>query len=259
MEDNIPFRTSLMGFNKEDVLKYITRLQASLAENTGSSAQTDQDIADRDQEIIALKAENDQLNNRVRELEQALADQERAGQEDIQKVEREKVELEDTYKRKLAERAEQMSANEEKLNAIQAQIGSLMIDAQVYADKIVEQAEWRVQSLTNEYKETARSVSDDIVRFTADLSDTTVALNNSLESLRGRLTAISDKLELATPNLFEDGKHFPKFAETYAERHAQECSEKNDADDGTTRFEINLDNLEISAVHNHKKEPEFTI
>lgn len=256
MADNIPFRTSLMGFNKEDVLKYIAHLQASLAENSGDREQTDRDIAGRDQEIIALKAENEQLNNRVRELERQLTDQERDSSAARQRAAQEKADLEKELNQKIEERTNQMSDSEEKLKTIQAQIGALMIDAQVYADKIVEQAENRVASLTNEYKETARSVSDDITRFTADLSDTTDALNQSLGSLKERLTSISDKLELATPNLFEDGKGFPKFAETYAQKHSVCPQSGEDANDGTTQFEINLDNLEISAVHNHKKNAE---
>lgn len=253
MEDNVPFRTSLMGFNKEDVMKYISHLQASLAESSGSRAQTDRDIAGRDQEIIALKAENDRLSSRIKELERQLEEQRRNSGEAVQRVEQEKAELEKTLNRQLEERTEQMSGNEEKLKAIQSQVGALMIDAQVYADQIVEQAENRVAALTNEYKETARSVSDDITRFTADLSDTTDALNRSLGSLRERLTSISDKLELATPNLFEDGKAFPKFAEAYAKNHQKTSAGNTKEDDGATQFEINLDNLEISAVHNHKK------
>lgn len=253
MGDNIPFRTSLMGFNKEDVMKYIAHLQASLAENSGSRAQTDRDIAGRDQEIIALKAENDQLNNRMHELERQLEEQKRSSSEAIQRAEQEKAELEKSFNQKIEERTEQMSGSEEKLKAIQSQVGALMLDAQVYADQIVEQAEKRVAALTNEYKETARSVSDDITRFTADLSDTTDALNRSLGSLKERLTSISDKLELATPNLFEEGKAFPKFAEAYAKSHRTNFAVETGADDGTTQFEINLDNLEISAVHNHKK------
>ncbi len=259
MADNIPFRTSLRGFNKEDVMKYISQLQASLVESSGNREQTDRDIAGRDQEIIALKAENDRLNNHVQELERQLSEQKRMGEESLQRAELEKAELEKAFHQKLEERTNQMSDSEEKLRVIQSQIGALMIDAQVYADKIVEQAENRVSSLTKEYKDTARSVSDDITRFTADLSDTTEALNQSLGSLKERLTAISDKLELATPNLFEDGHGFPKFAEAYAQKHVV-CSEnESDSDDGTTQFEINLDNLEISAVHSHKKSPESNV
>lgn len=253
MAENIPFRTSLRGFNKEDVMKYIVHLQASLAESSGNREQTDRDIAGRDQEIIALKAENDRLNNRLQELEGQLAEQKRERDESLLRAEQEKANLEKALNQKLEERTNQMSDSEEKLRAIQSQIGALMIDAQVYADKIVEQAENRVSSLTNEYKETARSVSDDITRFTADLSDTTEALNQSLGSLKDRLTSISDKLELATPNLFEDGKGFPKFADAYAQKHTACSGNDGEANNGTTHFEINLDNLEISAVHSHKK------
>ena len=253
MEENIPFRTSLMGFNKEDVMKYIARLQASLAERSGSHEQTERDIAGRDQEIIALKAENDRLAGQLREAELRLAERERECAEAVQKAEQDRSAMEREFSKKLEERVGQMNDSEEKLKSIQAQIGSLMLDAQLYADKIVEQAEGRVASLTNEYKETARSVSDDITRFTADLSDTTEALNRSLGSLKERLTSISDKLELATPSLFDGDNAFPKFTEEYARWHPHTV-QRPEAAEGTTQFEINLDNLEISAVHNRKKE-----
>ena len=244
MEENIPFRTSLMGFNKEDVMKYIARLQASLAERSGSHEQTERDIAGRDQEIIALKAENDRLAGQLREAELRLAERERECAEAVQKAEQDRSAMEREFSKKLEERVGQMNDSEEKLKSIQAQIGSLMLDAQLYADKIVEQAEGRVASLTNEYKETARSVSDDITRFTADLSDTTEALNRSLGSLKERL---------ATPSLFDGDNAFPKFTEEYARRHPHTV-QRPEAAEGTTQFEINLDNLEISAVHNRKKE-----
>ena len=244
MEENIPFRTSLMGFNKEDVMKYIARLQASLAERSGSHEQTERDIAGRDQEIIALKAENDRLAGQLREAELRLAERERECAEAVQKAEQDRSAMEREFSKKLEERVGQMNDSEEKLKSIQAQIGSLMLDAQLYADKIVEQAEGRVASLTNEYKETARSVSDDITRFTADLSDTTEALNRSLGSLKERLT---------TPSLFDGDNAFPKFTEEYARRHPHTV-QRPEAAEGTTQFEINLDNLEISAVHNRKKE-----
>ncbi len=253
MEENIPFRTSLMGFHKEDVMKYIAQLQASLAEHSGNRDQTERDIAGRDQEIISLKAENDRLTAQLRETERRLAEKERECADAIERAEQERSDLEQEFGRKLEERVGRANESEEKLKSIQAQIGSLMLDAQLYADKIVEQAEGRVASLTTEYKETARSVSEDITRFTADLSDTTEALNRSLGSLKERLTSISDKLELATPSLFEGENAFPKFTAEYARRHPHTVQSPESAE-GTTQFEINLDNLEISAVHNRKKE-----
>lgn len=253
MGDHIPFRTSLFGFHREDVIQYIERLQAAMAENSGSREQTDRDIAGRDQEIIALKAENDRLSSRLAQAEQDLARRETECGEITRRAEAERAQLEQTYRRQLEERADRASDSEEKLKSIQAQVGALMLDAQVYADQIVAHAEERVTSLTNEYKETARSVSDDITTFTAELSDTTEALNRSLGTLKERLTSISDKLELATPSLFDGDHPFPKFTEEYARRHHAVPADAAAGAEGTTQFEINLDNLEISAVHSHKK------
>lgn len=297
MAESIPFRSSMFGFHKKDVMLYIEKLQKVAFEKNRDAEDIDKEIAARDTKVIELNAEVDSCNTTIQQLraqleeksgeiaalKQSLEEQQAANEtlknaepKIVEKIVEKVVEKPNKVTEEAAARTKelearivQMEENDAKLKSIQAQIGSLMLDAQMYADKIVGQAETRVSDLTDEYQNTAKSVSGDIIKFTAEISDTAADITQSLDALTQRLLAVSNRLDLATPGLLDDVESFPQFR---AER-AQNTKENGDRfqldvfderdqqpappaeqDAHTTHFEINLDNLEISSVQSEKKE-----
>ena len=145
MAQNMDFRNSFNGFNKEDVVRYLEYLQnkhiAQVAELRTELAQAEQDqifaqearveLEELRRQVAELEAERDAAVTRADALETALCT---ARNEKVAANERSEEELE-AYRR--AERAERQAQERAQLLMEQAQ--GLLADAGVRADENAQQ------------------------------------------------------------------------------------------------------------------------
>ncbi len=142
---NRAFRTSLSGYNREDVNKYILEINNTLSEKDTSFADVSKKLADAEarlsalsQEADALRAEKSALENiqaTLRETIDTMKDEASALTERATAAEAENARL----SARLAEFdiASPEEDKSQKYDRISAQIGDIMISANTSADAIV--------------------------------------------------------------------------------------------------------------------------
>ncbi len=192
MGQEVQFRSAVFGgFHKDDVLEYIRALQTELLEKK-------MQLESRESLVPALK-------HQIKELEEELETQ--------QLRNREYTQINDDYARRILTLSQERDDLEtkyknlesgcEKLQDVEGQVGSLILDALLYAEKIIERAKEASGVVAENAKQTIRSsvqevdgLGEDITKFSLDFSDTLTNLAQKINTLSVDLGSVADKLQL---------------------------------------------------------------
>lgn len=185
------FRSATIGgFNKEDVMHYIELLKTSAVENETNLE-------------LAMK----QLNEMHRRADVAEAKLERETQKNEQlKADNEKLtkraEAAEEKNAALAKRLSSFENSKSKLAAIEVQLGALMVDAHMYADKIVETAKQEAKRISEETKQIVAQAKSEISDISADFvaasdeySRVLNVINTKISDLPIQFDAVSDSVK----------------------------------------------------------------
>ena len=157
-KDNMPkekmvyFRTSLGGFNREDVNSYIEKLNGEFAERERTAKRKTDALESKLAELENAKSELERALARASALETAAAEREKLIAEQLARIEeqnrtidalrRERGEAQ-SHAESLDERLASLSdaiAKSEKYDDVSAQIGEIILSAKSTADEIIEAA-----------------------------------------------------------------------------------------------------------------------
>lgn len=190
MGEGAQFRNAVVGgFNKEDVLRYIEMMKQSTLESNMKLDQTTRQLQDAQRRIQVLEA---QLKQKKEEASRLTADNQSL-----------QVRLQQTQ-----EQAQQMSArlsgyeaDKSKLQAVETQIGSLMVSAHMYANRIVSQARQEAERITQQASLAIDQATNHINLISVDAESAQGRYQNLFNEVSGKIQALSSSLQEAGEQL----------------------------------------------------------
>ncbi len=152
-EKMVYFRTSLGGFNKDDVNSYIEKLNAEFSEREKAARKKLEAAEEKISGLEQLQDELKQALDKLSALENAAESREKLIGEQLRRIDEQAAEIEVLTRSKssaeneaarLAERIESLSETiqkSEKYDDVSAQIGEIILSAKSTAEEIVKQAQ----------------------------------------------------------------------------------------------------------------------
>ncbi|MEI6578294.1 MAG: hypothetical protein WCN92_02380 [Eubacteriales bacterium] len=170
------------GFNKEDVLKYIEKIQSEhiveidkIKQKNAETEKTffqikqlEEELAAERSRFAALTALNDEYCEKIYSLE------------DKQSV--------------LNNKLENMQDDCNRIKNVESQIGTLLLDAVLYSDKMTQKAKQAAKSITDNAKQAIYSTNDDVSRLGTDISQIAGNFSTDISELIARIESLSFSL-----------------------------------------------------------------
>ena len=253
MNGDILFRTMpIGGFNKEDVLEYISGLQKQISEYKKENADKERMLQDARRRENALTAQLEDYSSKADEY----------------------FNLSEKYKKIINNREQKIESLEKTISTIEVdfertkdvegQIGALVIDALLYSDKIIQSAKTSALEISSGTKasiEKAVSGVDeigcDITEISENFGGVIDSLSKKLNELSSNLTGVADSLDEADEKT-QDKKYV--FGENSDVRmpnlSEKDFDSESDEDDDISQEEIDdlLKRLNITLVDNDEVE-----
>ena len=190
-EKMVYFRTSLGGFNREDVNSYIEKLNSEFAERERAAGRKREALEAKVAELETAKSELKQALERVSALEAASA-REKLVAEQLARIEEQNRTIESLRLERGAaeERAESLDerlaslsdaiAKSEKYDGVSAQLGEIILSAQSTAEEIIENAKREADALRKSADEQLESAA---ASFNARAATAAYAVKNQIKKI----------------------------------------------------------------------------
>ncbi|MDR3344379.1 MAG: hypothetical protein LBT21_02110 [Oscillospiraceae bacterium] len=200
------FRAALFGgFQKSDVLAYIETLQNRILAMQGEQQQ-------RDRETPALRS---QVQSLTAELEQARA-REHSFFDNADELQRRIIVLEED-RDELRAQMLQAKVGQDRVKDVEGQVGTLILDALLYSEKIIARAKETAQIIARRAQGSVRGsvdevdcLGEDMTRISQDFSESITQLVGRIKGVSADLSGMVDKLE---PDLSDGSEQYEFDAE----------------------------------------------
>ena len=200
MAENVSFRSSFNGFNREEVVRYIAGLMEKIAAGDQKAAELEQQAAQGAEALDGLQkkcdaweSERNELTERCAALENELA----AQTEECAARQARIAELE----LQLDEYARLSRQNEVKL-------GEAMLDAKRFSEMLVQEANDRAGEVyRNAYESVSRS-ADSAREIDARMKELSGAFERTMGELRRDMFQLIDRMAAFTDSAKDNGARF---------------------------------------------------
>lgn len=190
MGEEAQFRNAALGgFHKEDVLRYIEMMKQSALETNLKLDQTTRQLQDAQRRVQVLEA---QLKQKTEEASRLAADGQ-AHQTRLQQAE-EQV-------RQLSARMTGYEADQSKLQAVETQIGSLMVSAHMYSHRIISQAKQEAERITQQASLAIDQATNHINILSVDAESAQGRYQSLFNEVSAKIQALSSSLQEAGEQL----------------------------------------------------------
>lgn len=188
------------GFNKEDVLEYISAQQQQVSELQQKIAEKERLIKDAERRESALKVQLEDCNKKADEYFELSQNY-----SDTIETQRKKIEsLEKTIRN--------IEIGFERTKDVEGQIGALVIDALLYSDKIIHSAKSSALQISSGAKATIEKavsgvdeIGSDISEISDNFGEVVTSLVKKLNLLSENLTGVADSLDKSGEDVAEKG------------------------------------------------------
>lgn len=175
MEENIIFKSSAFGFDKKEVINYISELSAKNAENAEENQRLRSENTALADEILGVRSENGKLINEKAELAKTIE------------------ELSSTITT-LNSRIEELNAKAEKIDDIEGaeeKINKLMMDSLRYSESCIQNARKVSASINMSTKTKIDKAKDSLDAVSGDFKNLTEQIEVSIATISDRLARLS--------------------------------------------------------------------
>lgn len=191
MNKEAQFRKATFGgFHKEDVLSYIETMQAELLMAREKVSDQEVNVPRMRDKLEQQDVELQMLRVKCRELQEA--DEAKLRQMLTLMEEKDQMEV----------KLRKLESECEKVKDVEGQVGSLILDALLYSEKIIARAKEASQIVSDNTKETLRfsaqevdGIGDDISKISLDFSDTLNSLAKKINTISSDLISVADHIE----------------------------------------------------------------
>ncbi|MCR4925607.1 MAG: hypothetical protein K5917_04885 [Clostridiales bacterium] len=200
-KDHIFKKSVFGGFNRKDVLQYIDEIKKeTVAEKEVSKALVEKCDA-LTSTIDGLETEISNANSRETKLLNDLSDK----TDEIIALEKKIAELEG--------KIETLEENSEKYKMVESQVGSMIVDARCYSDKVIENAKEKVGEISAEYCEIADDISKEIDDMSGDLHSVSDKVSSVINTVVDKLSKLTNHLKSAEKLLLKSSDDYGKQAD----------------------------------------------
>ncbi|MDR1409222.1 MAG: hypothetical protein LBJ12_02905 [Oscillospiraceae bacterium] len=200
------FRAALFGgFQKSDVLAYIENLQNQVLTLQGEQQQRSREVPAMRAQIQALTVELEQARAR----EHSFFDNEEELKRQISVIEQDRDDLRNQF--------HQAKAGQDRVKDVEGQVGTLILDALLYSEKIIARAKETAQIIAtraqNNMHNSAAEVDglgEDMTRISQDFSESITQLVGRIRGVSADLSGMAEKL---VPDLTDGSEQYEFDAE----------------------------------------------
>lgn len=178
------------GFNKEDVIEYISGLQKQISDYKKEIADKDRMLQDARRRENALTVQLKDYSNKADEYFNLSEKYKKIVDKDERKIE------------SLEKTISTIEIDFERTKDVEGQIGALVIDALLYSDKIIQSAKSSASEISSGTKATLEKavsgvgeIGSDITEISENFGDIIESLSKKLNELSSNLTGVADSLE----------------------------------------------------------------
>lgn len=204
MNSNSFFKRVIFGgFKRDDVIEYIDGLHGELESAKREAEEVKAEAEELRRKNEALSAENSSLNSRVESvksdnenLSESLSDTRHSL--DVLKTKLEVTEFErDEFKEKAV-----------RADKIEAQVGSMIADANVYREKLIAGAKKEISDLSYDYTEKAEEAADKFTLLKEEVNAVSSAVAESFAGLAERIAGLTDDIKagIETISVYKEEK-----------------------------------------------------
>ena len=236
-EKMVYFRTSLGGFNREDVNSYIEKLNGEFAERERAAKRKADALEARLTELENAKSELERALARVSALEAAAAEREKLIAGQLTRIDEQNAAIESLRRERgeaqsraasLDERLASLSdaiAKSEKYDDVSAQIGEIILSAKSTADEIIENARREADAMRGSADEQLESAA---ASFNARAATAAYAVRGQIKKIANdSYSALTAQTEQTAALLHALAENIGKSS---AELDSRLASGKSDAD-----------------------------
>lgn len=190
MGEGAQFRNAAVGgFNKEDVLRYIEMMKQLSLESDRKLDQATRQLQDAQRRIQVLEG---QLKQKTEEAARFGADS-----QSLQA----RVRQAEEQAGRMSARLAGYDADKSKLQAVETQIGSLMVSAHMYANRILSQAKQEAERITQQASLAIDQATNHINVVSVDAESAQGRYQNLFNEVSGEIQALSASLQEAGEQL----------------------------------------------------------
>lgn len=191
MENN--FRNAVFnGFNREDVMAYITRIAAEHRETSEALEKERDRLFDADAENERLQEENERLSGELDDLRFHLAE-ERAARQALEKAAAERDQLQS--------RVADLERQAEEYRRMKEQVAQIELDAHKRAEEIQAQAERQAAELLRKTEQEAAAIRAQLREKIETVAGEYAELLSDFEVLRTHVSGELRKMDTAVSQL----------------------------------------------------------
>ncbi len=206
MSENISFRSSLNGFNRNDVIDFIDRILKEKSELEVLMAVKEKQLSDNEECVNQLKKENAEYMLRKAEFEEKL-NALSAENEDLRK------QLDELN----AENDENDKCDECDISKVyEARLGAAMLDAKRFSEILVKEANDKSSELFSNAYAMASDTREKAAQISKSIADINNQFNMSFKVLLDNMSSLGKNLDAFTKgvklneNSFDFSTHFAK-------------------------------------------------
>lgn len=193
LDKDFVFRSSVFGgFKKQDVMEYLAALNSERAELQQKYSVASNDAASflkRVSELEVKASEAAELAARLDGEKLKLSELEKENDANLQKLSA--LELE----------KEKLAADCEKLRAVELQLGAAMLDARLYSERLVNEANGKVSAINRETGEAITRTAGKIGALSGNISELAAVFNKALAELESRIRSLVGDMGKAADDL----------------------------------------------------------
>ena len=187
MADSSSFRSAFKGFNREDVISYISELMEKISAGEKTAEELRQKLSEAEYEAAELRGQHEEAVKACEKLE-----------EDVARLERER----DEQARRCAALERRCADFDSQSRSSEVKLGAAMMDAKRFSEMLVKEANERVGVLYRDAHEIVTASSAEAggierqMKDLAELFDRTMAeLRRNMRDLTCRMAAFGEEVK----------------------------------------------------------------
>ncbi len=185
-EDAVLKKALIGGFKKKDVLSLIEKIQTDRIDDSEA-------LKNKDLELEAIKDEVAKLEDRLEAEKKRFTALASLNDDYCERI----YDLEEEIRTQSAE-IEGIKEDFGRLKKVESQIGTLLVDAVLYSDRVTERAKTTADNITSNAKQSLSSTAIDVCRLSQDIAKVSAEFSSEISLVLNKVDALSKTLNELT-------------------------------------------------------------
>lgn len=255
MNEDILIKSVLFGgFDKNEVLEHIEKIQSEHYDESET-------IKQKDREIEALKEKSAQFEDQLASEHRRFSALASLNDEYCERIYNLEAQIKEQYAQ-----FERIQDDCNRLKKVEGQIGALLVDAVLYSDKMTKKAKIAATNITVDAKnalvstaESVNELSTKIIQVSNGFGDDITTLVKKIESLSTKLSFFADRFEtefdISGEKVYDAQEVFDDFFAQY--NNGEDDVENDDKKENNVELDLNIEHETVEVLDRIPKADEF--